>query len=65
MVMPIHDHWLAPGPMMERAEVSDSPALLQELLHHAEGNPVAMGNLFSGALLMVVRSHDPFPQVQR
>ena len=50
--------------MVARTDVAGAPALLQELLHHAQRHPVAMGDLFASALLLVVGRYDSFAQVQ-
>jgi hypothetical protein len=56
-----HDNGrLAPGTMMAGGYVSGSPALLQELLDHAKGNPEVLGHFFSRALLLVVGSQNSF-----
>ena len=49
---------------MPRSDVAGAPALLQELLDHAQGNPETMGNLVARALIVVVGSQDSFTQIQ-
>ena len=59
------DDRLASRQVVARADLAGVPALLQELLHHAQRHPEPIGNLFTGALPAVVRSQYPFAQVQR
>ena len=40
--------------MVPRTDLSGVSALLQEFLHHPQRYPVAMSNLFAGALFLVV-----------
>ncbi|MGH7937702.1 MAG: hypothetical protein ACREFG_04285 [Chthoniobacterales bacterium] len=49
---------------MTRTNLTGAPALLQKLFYHAQRNPIACRYLFPGALLMVVRREDSFPQIQ-
>jgi len=59
------DHGLAPGETVARTDIPGSPALLQELLNHAQGNPVTVADLLSRPFLMIIGSQNPFAQVQR
>src|SRR5271165_7476879 len=60
-----NDHRLASRTIMTRTDLSGPFALLQKLLDHAQRNPVAIRDFLPTALLIVVGSQDPFPQVQR
>ena len=51
---------LAARAMMARADLSGGSTLLQELLHHPKGNPVALRNFLSSALFLIVGSQNPF-----
>jgi hypothetical protein len=59
------DHRLATGETMARANVSGSPALLQELLDHAQRNPVTAANLLSSPLFLIIGSQYSLAQIQR
>ena len=54
-----------PATIIARADVAALPPPLQEFLDHAQRDPKAVGDLFSGPFLLVVRSQDSFPQIQR
>ena len=58
-------HWLASGKAMPRRNVARAAALLQELLHHAQGYPETVGNVGPGAFVVVIGSQDSFAQIQR
>jgi hypothetical protein len=51
--------------MVAWSDLSGPFALLQQLLDHTQRNPVTIRDFLPAALLIVVGSHDPFPQVQR
>ena len=59
------NHRFAPGPVMPGRNVAGAPALLEEFLDHAQGDPKTMGNFGASALIMVVRSKDSFTEIQR
>ncbi len=54
-----------PATIIARADVAALPPPLQEFLDHAQRDLKAVGNLFSGPFLLIVRSQDSFPQIQR
>jgi hypothetical protein len=51
--------------MMARTKVPGVPSLLEELLDHAQGNPVVIGNFLAGAFVGIIGSQDAFAQIQR
>jgi hypothetical protein len=51
--------------MMARTNVPGVPPLLEELLDHAQGNPVVIGDFLAGAFVGIVGSQDAFTQIQR
>jgi hypothetical protein len=53
----------ATGTVMLRSKIAEAAPLLQELLHHAERDAVALRNVRSRAFVIVIRGQDPFPQV--
>lgn len=63
--MALQNEPLAPGKAMAWRDITRAPALLQELFYHPERNPVTTGYLLPGRLLLVIRSHDSFAQIQR
>lgn len=65
MLVGDHNHRLAPGQVMPGGDIPGAPALLQEFLHHPQGNPETMGNLDASALVVVVGGEDSFAQIQR
>jgi len=59
------DHRLAPGETVARANFPGAPALLQELLDHAQRNPITAANLLSGPLFLIIGSQYSLAQIQR
>ena len=59
------DHRLAPGETVARTDLPGPSALLQELLDHAQRNPVTIADLHASPLFKVIGSQNPFAQVQR
>ena len=58
-----HVAGLAPGTMLLRPKLADSPPLLEELLDHAQRHPETPRHLRPGSLLRVVGSQNPRPQI--
>lgn len=50
--------------MMLRAQIAQTPPLLEELFHHAKRDAIALRNVLPGALLIIVSGQDPFPQIK-
>jgi hypothetical protein len=63
-VMGAQDERFAPRIAVTGSNVAGVPALLQELLNHAQRDPETMGNFFTVSLLLVVGTEDSFTQVQ-
>jgi hypothetical protein len=55
---------LASRAVMLSADVAEAAALLEEFLDQAQRNPETAGHLLARALLSVVSSQNPFPQIQ-
>ena len=64
LLMRGHKAGFGTGKTVAWRNVPRSPALLQELLDQAEGNPETPGNLLAVALFLIVRGQDTFPQIQ-
>jgi hypothetical protein len=58
------NHRFAPGMVMSWGNIASVPALLEELLDHPKGDAEAAGNFLAGPFILVVRSQNPFPQIQ-
>lgn len=56
---------LEPATMIAWADVAALPPTLQEFLDHTQRYSKAVGNLLSGPFLLIVRSQNSFPQIQR
>jgi hypothetical protein len=59
------DHRLASRTVVLGTNLADPPSLLQELFDHAQRHAIAGGNRFPRAFFTVIRSQNPFPQIQR
>jgi len=59
-----HNHGFAPGEAVSRGNVVGVPALLEELLDHAQGNPKTVGHLNPRALIIIVSRQDSFPEIE-
>jgi hypothetical protein len=46
------------------ADVAETPALLEQLLDHAQRNPETAGHLLAGALIGVIGGQYSFSQIQ-
>jgi hypothetical protein len=57
-------HRLAPAEPIPGADVAGVPALLQQLLDHAQGDPETMGDLGARPLIVVIGGQDSFTQIQ-
>lgn len=49
---------------MPGSDVAGVPALLEELLDHAQGNPETMGHFGARAFVVVVGTEDSLTQIQ-
>jgi hypothetical protein len=58
------DHGLAPGPVMTRGNIPRVPALLDEFLDHAQGNPKASCDILAGCLLSIIGGQYSLSQIQ-
>jgi len=56
---------LEPATMIARADVAALSPTLQEFLDHTQRYSKAVGNFLSGPFLLIVRSQNSFPQIQR
>ena len=61
--VPIQNLGLTPRVMMPRPNVPSLAPLLQELLDHAQRNPVTVRYLVAGALVLIVGGQNPFSQI--
>jgi hypothetical protein len=59
-----HNHWLASRVAMSRANVTGTPTLLQELLHHPHRDPESMCNIRPAAFFVIIGGQDSFPKIQ-
>jgi len=56
---------LEPATMIAWTDVAALSPTLQEFLDHTQRYSKAVGNLLSGPFLLIVRSQNSFPQIQR
>jgi hypothetical protein len=59
------NHWLSPGPVVPRGDVSGPSALLQELFNHSQRHTETMGRLPTCTLSIVIGGKDSLPKIQR
>jgi hypothetical protein len=50
---------------MPRSDIPCAATLLKELLDHAQRNPEAMGDRGTSALVIIIGTKDPLPQIHR
>jgi len=59
-----HNHGLASGQVMSGSNVARAPALLQELLDHAQRDTKAPGNFDPRLLGLVIRIENTLAEIQ-
>jgi len=64
-MMGFEDHRLAPAAVLARGDLARAPPLRQELFDHPQRHSETGCDLLPRALPTVIRSQDPFPQIER
>ena len=60
----LRDLRFPPRPVIQGADLADGPALLDQLLHHAQRDAEALCDRFAGVFPLIVTGKYPLPDVE-
>ena len=60
----VRDLRLPPRPVIQRADLANGPALLDQLLHHAQGDAEALCDRLAGVFPLIVTGKYPLADVE-